>query len=233
MPDPDEKKRPVALVAAKNGGAQSGCNDPSTSLPHPAPVGPLTETPDVAAAREAELKANREAAEAVDLERLDQDSDFSVFMKEGVPELLRRRAMGVLWRSNPVFANVDGLVDYDDDFGSPSLVMKTLKTAWQVGRGYAKEDPVEKTADEALTAHKELETIEADAGSEQIAEDEFDKETAAEDDKQDRLLAADEEPMAFAGEPLLSEDIASDMDISPRVSLRRRLMLDGADKTNS
>ena len=64
--------------------------------------------------REAELTANRDAAEAVDLETIDKDTDFSIFQKDGVPEALKNKAYATLWRTNPIFANVDGLVDYDD-----------------------------------------------------------------------------------------------------------------------
>lgn len=68
-------------------------------------------------------------------ESLKEGDDFSGFMKAGVPEFLRKRALRVLWRSNPVLANLDGLNDYDDDFRSPELTQKVLATAYKVGRG--------------------------------------------------------------------------------------------------
>ena len=71
-------------------------------------------------------------------ESLKEGDDFSVFMKAGVPEFLRKRALRVLWRSNPVLANLDGLNDYDDDFNSPELTQKVLATGYQVGRGFVK-----------------------------------------------------------------------------------------------
>jgi hypothetical protein len=70
-----------------------------------------------------------------DPDSLGAGDDFSVFMSKRVPEFLRRRALRRLWRSNPVLANVDGLNDYDDDFRSPELTQKVLKTAYQVGKG--------------------------------------------------------------------------------------------------
>ena len=69
-------------------------------------------------------------------ESLKAGDDFSVFMARGVPEFLRRRALRVLWRSNPVLANLDGLNDYDDDYTSPELTKKVLATAYKVGRGF-------------------------------------------------------------------------------------------------
>ena len=60
------------------------------------------------------------------------------FMANGVPTYLRRRAMRALWRSNPVFANLDGLVDYGDDFTDAANVVPDIKTAYQVGKGMLK-----------------------------------------------------------------------------------------------
>ena len=68
-------------------------------------------------------------------ETLKSGDDFSAFMRAGVPEFLRKRALRVLWKSNPVLANLDGLNDYDDDFRSPELTQKVLATAYKVGRG--------------------------------------------------------------------------------------------------
>lgn len=71
-------------------------------------------------------------------ESLGEGDDFAPFMVEGVPEFLRRRALRVLWRSNPILANLDGLNDYDDDFNAPELNQKVLATGYQVGRGFVK-----------------------------------------------------------------------------------------------
>ncbi len=89
---------------------------------------------------------NGEEAEAEVLERLGlpvpeslkEGGHFTVFMQAGVPQFLRKRALRVLWRSNPVLANLDGLNDYDDDFNSPELTQKVLATGYQVGRGFVK-----------------------------------------------------------------------------------------------
>lgn len=50
-----------------------------------------------------------------DIDSLDAESDFSVFMREGVPEDLKNLALRKLWRSDPVYANLDGLNDYDPE----------------------------------------------------------------------------------------------------------------------
>ena len=97
-------------------------------------------------AEDPELVANREAAEAVDLESLTYESDFTVFMKRGVPEALKNAALRKLWRSNPDLAVLDGLNDYDTDFRNAETAMDGFKSAWKVGRGYA--DKAEEVAAE-------------------------------------------------------------------------------------
>lgn len=104
-------------------------------------------------------------------ETLGEGDDFSAFMKAGVPEFLRKRALRVLWRSNPVLANLDGLNDYDDDFNSPELTKKVLATAYQVGRGILR-NPEDTQAEDGSDAHDEEEEVDdgyavelADVGS--------------------------------------------------------------------
>ena len=74
--------------------------------------------------------------EKTDLDALDYSSDYTAFMREGVPDALRRRALRRLWQSDPVLANIDGLNDYDEDFTDAALAVKALQTAYNVGRGY-------------------------------------------------------------------------------------------------
>ncbi|WP_420403108.1 DUF3306 domain-containing protein [Nisaea sp.] len=71
-----------------------------------------------------------------DIDSLDADSDFTPFMQSNVPEFLRRKALRALWRLNPVFANVDGLVDYGEDFTDAARVIEGMQTAYNVGRGF-------------------------------------------------------------------------------------------------
>lgn len=70
-----------------------------------------------------------------DPESLAPGDDIRAFMEKAVPEHIRRRALRGLWRRNPVLANLDGLVDYGDDFTDSALVSDALQTAYQVGRG--------------------------------------------------------------------------------------------------
>ena len=59
-----------------------------------------------------------EAAELPPLESLSEDSDYSAFMREGVPADLKQDALRKLFHS-PKFNVRDGLDDYDLDFTNP------------------------------------------------------------------------------------------------------------------
>ena len=91
--------------------------------------------------------------ELPDIETLDKDSDFTVFMKEGVPEALKRQALRKLWRSDPVFAVIDGLDDYDDDYRTAFVVAENLaKRLEKSGKGAADHGTeTEAEVDEGLT----------------------------------------------------------------------------------
>ena len=61
--------------------------------------------------------------------------DFSAFMSKAVPDRLRRRALRRLWLANPALANLDGLLDYGEDFTDSATVIENMQTAYQVGKG--------------------------------------------------------------------------------------------------
>ncbi|MCV2886780.1 DUF3306 domain-containing protein [Ruegeria aquimaris] len=101
-----------------------------------------------AAALSAEARAQAQAAleqesdedilarlELPDPDTLQPGDDVARFMSDLVPDRLRRRALRRLWRLNPVLANVDGLVDYGEDYTDAALVVENLQTAYQVGKG--------------------------------------------------------------------------------------------------
>lgn len=80
-----------------------------------------------------------EALEAFDLpdpDSLSQGSDFTGFMREGVPAALRRRALRKLWLTDPALANLDELVDYGGDFTDAGLGAGVVETAYKVGQGF-------------------------------------------------------------------------------------------------
>lgn len=73
-----------------------------------------------------------------DPDSLGEGDDFSGFMRAGVPAVLRRRALRRLWTTNPVLANVDGLVEYGENYASPDLIPEAVATAYKVGKGFVK-----------------------------------------------------------------------------------------------
>lgn len=85
-----------------------------------------------------DLKTDDELLAELDLpdpDTLQPGDNFADFMREAVPERLRRRALRRLWVTNPVLANLDQLVDYGEDYTDAGTVVESMKSAYQVGRG--------------------------------------------------------------------------------------------------
>jgi hypothetical protein len=74
------------------------------------------------------------------IEELDADSDYTQFLAKGVPEALTRAALRKLWLSDPVFANLDGLNDYDENFNLIDKLITAADTNYKVGRGMVTEE---------------------------------------------------------------------------------------------
>ncbi len=120
-----------------------------------------------------------------DIETLDKDADFSVFMHKKVPDALRRRALRRLWKVDPTFAFRDGMNDYDEDYTDAAMVVEGLKTAYQVGKGMV--SPEEPDEDEAPEEDTEV-IAKEDAG-----------EPAGTSDAEEELQKADREISDFDG----------------------------------
>ncbi len=144
---------------------------------------------EIVAAQHAELEEKTDAEILAEFDLPDPDTlqagdDVSGFMAKAVPDRLRRRALRRLWRLNPVLANVDGLVDYGEDYTDAACVIENIQTAYQVGKG--------------MLAH--VEAIAAEAEPEE-------HETAPETEE----LEAVEEPAITAepvSEPVLMAEVA-------------------------
>ena len=130
-------------------------------------------------------RANKSDAELLeelglpDPETLTQGDDFAAFMGKHIPEHLRRRALRRLWVSNPVLANLDGLLDHAEDFSDAATSAGTVASAYRVGRGMLKHiEALAASAEQTAsgTAEGEDETIE-----DGIAEGEANREVDAAD----------------------------------------------------
>ncbi|MBT6135920.1 MAG: DUF3306 domain-containing protein [Rhodospirillaceae bacterium] len=136
-----------------------------------------------------------------DIETLQYESDFTVFLQQGVPERLRRLALRRLWSSNAVLANLDGLIDYGDDFTDAATVIEGMQTVYQVGKGMPGPEPEEDEEKDDL----EEEDAQPDAKIAAAPEKEPDDEpVASSNDGED--MAADE-----AGDGVADE--VADLDI--------------------
>lgn len=107
-------------------------------------------TTDEASRDETEREANHEAAKAIDIDSLDYNSDYQTFLKKGVPDELTNKAMRKLWTSNPILANIDGLNDYDEDYGDPAL--NSFNSIWKVGRGFLTDEDNRETIVNAVSS---------------------------------------------------------------------------------
>lgn len=74
------------------------------------------------------------------LDDLTAESDYTQFFAKGVPEAVKRAALRKLWASDPVFAVLDGLNDYDHDFNLIDRVISAADTNYQIGRGFRDQD---------------------------------------------------------------------------------------------
>ncbi len=147
----------------------------------------VPEAADSASEDESELteEALRRQAEELGLpdpETLGAGSDFKQFMAPDVPKQLRSLALRRLWRSNPVLANVDGLVDYGEDFTDAARVVANMQTAYQVGRGYRRDEPEEmpEKEEESVLAEGEASDEDPAAGQTQADQEPGPDETAEE-----------------------------------------------------
>ncbi|MGB0658990.1 MAG: DUF3306 domain-containing protein [Mangrovicoccus sp.] len=182
----------------------------------------------VAAEEQQELQAEAQIAEAQKETALAERSDADLLAEAGLPEpealtspdqirdflqaelpqRLKTRALRRLWRLNPVLANIDGLVDYGEDFTDAAMVIPDLKTVYQVGRGMI----------------AKLEELGADdeAGAQPSSE-----ETAAEESAAHPAPAPQAAPAAAA--PIAQTEPPEPAAILPASARRMRFQFDSAE----
>ena len=84
-------------------------------------------------------------AELPPIEELTATSDYSAFLRPGVPEETKLAALRKLWASDPTLAAPDPLDLHNFDYNFPA-VPEVVKTAYQVGKGFI--DALEEAAEE-------------------------------------------------------------------------------------
>lgn len=115
--------------AARSGKAEAEEREPTV----PAPAAPTAAPADKPADSKPPL-------DLPPIDSLGKDSDYAPFLREGVPDDLRRQALSRLWASDPAFAAPDPLDLYNLDFRPPAAA-ETVATLFRVGRGMV--DPEE------------------------------------------------------------------------------------------
>jgi Protein of unknown function (DUF3306) len=176
-------------------------------------------------AREAEQadKTDEEVLEELGLpepETLEKGADFKVFLTETVPARIRTRALRRLWITNPILANVDGLVDYGEDFTDASCVIENLQTAYQVGKGMTAH------VDElARQAEEELQALQNEPLDEELVEDDVIATSPTDDLTEDEAEPVSEPTPTQPHNALEPEDEVAPVQSAPR---RMRFVFDEA-----
>ncbi len=132
------------------------------------------------------------APEDLDLPSIDsltKDSDFTAFLREGVPDHLRKLALRKLWRVDPVFSIIDGLDDYDEDVRAELALGTKILEAWR---------QKEKKAAATEGERKETPATEEPPQASADAEDEFEELDDTEPMEDDVEEIADDEPVEAA-----------------------------------
>ena len=141
-------------------------------------------------------------------ETLEAGDDFKAFLSAAVPQRLKRAALRRLWAVNPVLANLDGLVEYGEDYTDAATVLETLTTTYQVGKGMTAhveemirqaeaetEEQTPKGDPETVAAH-----VEADPDETDLERDE-EEQTSVSDEPDPVELAAEADETNFYAKP--------------------------------
>lgn len=165
-----DEKDFLARWSRRKQAAREGLSQPEPDAPD-LPAGPA----DAPSAEPEPVDAADEQAFAdVDFDALDYSSDYTRFMGKDVPEMIQRRALRALWRSDPVLANIDGLNDYDEDFTDAATVIENLVSAYKTGQGYRTDEEMaaleaeEKAEAEARAAARSGDTGGGEAGAQAV-----------------------------------------------------------------
>lgn len=156
-----------------------------------------------------------------DPDTLQPGDDFSGFMARAVPERLRRRALRKLWLSNPVLANVDGLVEYGENYTDQANVIEGLQTAYQVGKGMlAHVQEMARQAEAEAEAGAGAEATEESQGDVPVEETEPEVSLDSDDKKSQSEGNSEHPPVTAAAEPPVARDEHEDIAPAPRRRMR-------------
>lgn len=155
-------RRKASARDAESGGEVAMRTEADGALDIEAAPLPTADSGEITPAELAEL-------EEIDLDTLSYEADFTPFMKKGVPPVLRQAALRKLWRLNPVFANLDGLNEYDENYRVVHKVLENIQTAYKVGEGYLTKAERAAMAGEPLPDQEGAELTGEDASNDELA----------------------------------------------------------------
>lgn len=131
------------------------------------------ETAPATAEAERQKKVDEVTKDLPPIESLGKDSDYALFMREGVPEDIRTAALRKLWRSDPAFTEPFPFEMHMEDYNKTFVpIVAATDTLYRAGIGYLfDDDKTEKEKNEAsekaggdasgespITAQKEIES---------------------------------------------------------------------------
>lgn len=117
-----------------------------------------------------EEKKTEPELELPPIDSLTKESDFSVFMKDGVPEDLKRQALRKLWASDPSLMQPEVMDLHMEDYSFPK-VPEVVKTAWRFGKGMVDEALERQEAEAAAAAQGDVHTPHPDGRDEPLPKD--------------------------------------------------------------
>ena len=158
-------------------------------------------------------------------EVLDSPERVREFLQSALPQRLKTRALRRLWQLNPIFAQLDGLVDYGEDFTDSARVIENMQTAYVVGKGMlTRFDAALADADDTGLAG----VTQADNQAESVADKADDQEMAeagrdaGSDTKEPQPDLAGDGPTTPQPAPLAAyDDSADDVPVALPATMRR------------
>ena len=160
-----------------------------------------------------------------DPEAVTEESGLEQFLNgKGLPGRVRQMALRRLWRLNPLFGVVDDMVEYGEDYTDAATVVEGMKTAYTVGKGYAKE-VVEPEESEAMEDDAEAEAGDAEEGDAEANEGEKD---GQQDEKERADGLADQSDQAKVRE--IDETSGADIGLTRQNDAETAVMQDELSK---
>ncbi len=127
-------------------------------------------------------------------ESYDRPEELRAFLSAALPQRFKTRALRRLWRLDPVLANLDGLVDYDQDYTDAATVVKDMPTVYRVGRGMF--DRIAELEEAREEKNREEKNREEEAREEKARE----QKTPQEKTREEEILAQDTRAKEHAAE---------------------------------